>query len=139
MFFFFHFFFQFYSRWTYNTPPDSPRCLGQYNEIIQEIDIYALNSIEGELTSNRITHRNVLMSLYPVLFFLLLSFPERREIYFIAIIDVLTQYGVKKQVMPMLLEYFFVHVYLYESIIMNSGKLFHLTGGESSKDCEIWQ
>lgn len=25
-------------------------------------------------------------------------FPERREIYFIAIIDVLTQYGVKKQV-----------------------------------------
>lgn len=36
-------------RWTYNTPPDSPRCIGQYNEIIQEIDIYALHSIEGEL------------------------------------------------------------------------------------------
>lgn len=35
-------------RWTYNTPPDSPRCLGQYNEIIPEIDIYAISSIEGE-------------------------------------------------------------------------------------------
>lgn len=34
-------------RWTYNTPPDSPRCLGQYNDIVQEIDIYALHSIEG--------------------------------------------------------------------------------------------
>ncbi|XP_055308329.1 phosphatidylinositol 5-phosphate 4-kinase type-2 beta [Sitodiplosis mosellana] len=55
-------------RCAYNTPPDSPRCLGQYNDIIQDIDIYALHSIE-----------------------------ERREIYFIAIIDVLTQYGVKKQ------------------------------------------
>ncbi|XP_031630585.1 phosphatidylinositol 5-phosphate 4-kinase type-2 beta [Contarinia nasturtii] len=55
-------------RCAYNTPPDSPRCLGPYNDIIQDIDIYALHSIE-----------------------------ERREIYFIAIIDVLTQYGVKKQ------------------------------------------
>uniref|UniRef100_A0A0K8TRW2 1-phosphatidylinositol-5-phosphate 4-kinase n=1 Tax=Tabanus bromius TaxID=304241 RepID=A0A0K8TRW2_TABBR len=55
-------------RWTYNTPPDSPRCTGQYNEIIHDIDMYAIRSIE-----------------------------ERREIYFMAIIDVLTQYGVKKQ------------------------------------------
>lgn len=55
-------------RWTYNTPPDSPRCVGQFNEIIHEIDIYAIPSIE-----------------------------DKREIYFMAIIDVLTQYGVKKQ------------------------------------------
>ncbi|XP_059621514.1 phosphatidylinositol 5-phosphate 4-kinase type-2 alpha [Phlebotomus argentipes] len=57
-------------RFNYNTPPDSPRYIGQgqYNEIIPEIDIYAISSV-----------------------------PERREIYFIAIIDVLTHYGVKKQ------------------------------------------
>lgn len=54
-------------RWTYNTPPDSPRC-AQYKEVVYEVDKYAIPSIE-----------------------------ERREIYFIAIIDVLTQYGVKKQ------------------------------------------
>lgn len=35
-------------RCTYNTPPDSPRCLGQYNDIVQDIDIYALHSIEGK-------------------------------------------------------------------------------------------
>lgn len=34
-------------RCTYNTPPDSPRCMAQYNDIIQDIDIYALHSIEG--------------------------------------------------------------------------------------------
>jgi len=54
-------------RWTYNTPPDSPRG-PQYREVVYEVDIYAIPSIE-----------------------------ERREVYFIAIIDVLTQYGVKKQ------------------------------------------
>lgn len=59
------------SSWNYNTPPDSPRCYthGQYNDIIPEIDIYAIPSLE-----------------------------ENQEIYFIAIIDVLTHYGVKKQV-----------------------------------------
>ncbi|CAD7093962.1 unnamed protein product [Hermetia illucens] len=55
-------------RFTYNTPPDSPRCIGQYNEIIHDIDIYAIPSLE-----------------------------EKQEIYFMAIIDVLTLYGVKKQ------------------------------------------
>lgn len=36
-------------RWTYNTPPDSPRFVGlQYNEIIPEIDIYAIPSKEGK-------------------------------------------------------------------------------------------
>lgn len=62
-------------RWHYNTPPDSPRGIAACaagsaytNDIIHELDIYALRSIE-----------------------------ERREIYFIALIDVLTQYGVKKQ------------------------------------------
>ncbi|XP_067614221.1 phosphatidylinositol 5-phosphate 4-kinase type-2 beta isoform X4 [Eurosta solidaginis] len=54
-------------RWTYNTPPDSPQG-AQYKEIVYEVDIYAIPSTE-----------------------------DRREIYFIAIIDVLTQYGVKKQ------------------------------------------
>ncbi|KAM7341451.1 phosphatidylinositol 5-phosphate 4-kinase isoform 1-T6 [Cochliomyia hominivorax] len=54
-------------RWTYNTPPDSPRG-AQYKEVVYEVDMYAIPSIE-----------------------------EKREIYFIAIIDVLTQYGVKKQ------------------------------------------
>ncbi|KAH8320127.1 hypothetical protein KR067_012791 [Drosophila pandora] len=54
-------------RWTYNTPPDSPRG-AQYKEVVYEVDIYAIPSIE-----------------------------EKREIYFLAIIDVLTQYGVKKQ------------------------------------------
>ncbi|EDV45200.1 phosphatidylinositol 5-phosphate 4-kinase type-2 beta [Drosophila erecta] len=54
-------------RWTYNTPPDSPRG-AQYKEVVYEVDIYDIPSIE-----------------------------EKREIYFIAIIDVLTQYGVKKQ------------------------------------------
>lgn len=36
-------------RWTYNTPPDSPRCLAHCNEIIQDIDIYAVQSTEGEI------------------------------------------------------------------------------------------
>ncbi|XP_041674528.1 phosphatidylinositol 5-phosphate 4-kinase type-2 beta isoform X2 [Drosophila eugracilis] len=54
-------------RWTYNTPPDSPRG-AQYKEVVYEVDIYDIPSIE-----------------------------EKREIYFVAIIDVLTQYGVKKQ------------------------------------------
>ncbi|XP_063707045.1 phosphatidylinositol 5-phosphate 4-kinase type-2 alpha [Culicoides brevitarsis] len=56
-------------RFGYNTPPDSPRCIEQQGkDIIPDVDIYAIASIE-----------------------------ENREIYFIAIIDVLTHYGVKKQ------------------------------------------
>lgn len=35
-------------RWTYNTPPDSPRG-AQYNEVVYEVDIYAIPSIEGIL------------------------------------------------------------------------------------------
>lgn len=31
----------------YNTPPDSPRCIEQYRNIIPEIDIYAVPSLEG--------------------------------------------------------------------------------------------
>lgn len=88
-------FFHFHcTRCTYNTPPDSPRCLGPYNDIIQEIDIYALHSIEGK-------YRVTFHSAFGWLQFKkieLFVFAERREIYFIAIIDVLTQYGVKKQV-----------------------------------------
>lgn len=53
-------------RWNYKTPPDSPR-QGNYNDIIPEIDIYALGSA------------------------------DQKEIFFVAIIDVLTQYDVKKQ------------------------------------------
>lgn len=34
-------------RWTYNTPPDSPRCPGQHNDVSQELDIYALQGLEG--------------------------------------------------------------------------------------------
>lgn len=35
-------------RWTYNTPPDSPRCVANCKEIIQDIDIYAVDSTEGK-------------------------------------------------------------------------------------------
>lgn len=64
---------------TYNTPPDSPNAIAQFvreqslqyeGGIIPELDIYAIPSCETA----------------PV-----------KEIYFVAIIDVLTQYGVKKQ------------------------------------------
>ncbi|XP_008194796.1 phosphatidylinositol 5-phosphate 4-kinase type-2 alpha [Tribolium castaneum] len=63
----------------FNTPPDSPNALAQFMRehslqyeggIIPELDIYAIPSCESA----------------PV-----------KEIYFIAIIDVLTHYGVKKQ------------------------------------------
>lgn len=62
-------------RWGWNTPPDSPRGLMresslQYDGIIPEIDIYAIPSQDGA---------------------------PKKEIYFVAIIDVLTHYGVKKQ------------------------------------------
>lgn len=85
-----------HSSWNYNTPPDSPRCYthGQYNDIIPEIDIYAIPSLEGELpvhlgrglSGNNSTNRVSCVV------------AENQEIYFIAIIDVLTHYGVKKQV-----------------------------------------
>ncbi|GJQ79920.1 hypothetical protein Trydic_g18364 [Trypoxylus dichotomus] len=69
---------------TYNTPPDSPNAIAQFvreqslqyegrffaGGIIPELDIYAIPSCEAA----------------PV-----------KEIYFVAIIDVLTHYGVKKQ------------------------------------------
>ncbi|KAL1501558.1 hypothetical protein ABEB36_006859 [Hypothenemus hampei] len=63
----------------FNTPPDSPNAVSQYlreqsiqyeGGIIPELDIYAIPSCESA----------------PV-----------KEIYFVAIIDVLTHYGVKKQ------------------------------------------
>ncbi|CAB3253806.1 unnamed protein product [Arctia plantaginis] len=62
-------------RWGYNTPPDSPRGFARqsslrYEGIIPELDIYAIPSQEGT---------------------------PRKEIYFVALIDVLTHYGVKKQ------------------------------------------
>lgn len=62
-------------RWGYNTPPDSPRGFGRqsslrYEGIIPELDIYAIPSQEGA---------------------------PKKEIYFVALIDVLTHYGVKKQ------------------------------------------
>ncbi|VVC98480.1 unnamed protein product [Leptidea sinapis] len=62
-------------RWGYNTPPDSPRGFARqsslrYEGIIPELDIYAIPSQEGS---------------------------PRKEIYFVALIDVLTHYGVKKQ------------------------------------------
>ncbi|CAH0725044.1 unnamed protein product, partial [Brenthis ino] len=62
-------------RWGYNTPPDSPRGLGRqsslrYEGIIPELDIYAIPSHDGA---------------------------PKKEIYFVALIDVLTHYGVKKQ------------------------------------------
>ncbi|XP_039758464.1 phosphatidylinositol 5-phosphate 4-kinase type-2 alpha isoform X2 [Pararge aegeria] len=62
-------------RWGFNTPPDSPRGLGRqpslrYEGIIPELDIYAIPSHEGA---------------------------PKKEIYFVALIDVLTHYGVKKQ------------------------------------------
>lgn len=67
------------SRRYYNTPPDSPggRGLGRqvslrYEGIIPELDIYAIPSQEGS---------------------------PKKEIYFVALIDVLTHYGVKKQVL----------------------------------------
>ncbi|XP_060804399.1 phosphatidylinositol 5-phosphate 4-kinase type-2 alpha isoform X2 [Amyelois transitella] len=62
-------------RWGYNTPPDSPRAPARrspprYAGIVPELDIYAVPSQDGA---------------------------ARREIYFVALIDVLTHYGVKKQ------------------------------------------
>lgn len=86
----------FNSSWNYNTPPDSPRCYthGQYNDIIPEIDIYAIPSLEGEWS-----HKDSLPpsngQLTNSITFVI---TENQEIYFIAIIDVLTHYGVKKQV-----------------------------------------
>ncbi|XP_032514342.1 phosphatidylinositol 5-phosphate 4-kinase type-2 alpha isoform X7 [Danaus plexippus] len=61
------------SRWGYSTPPDSPRGAARpprYEGIVPEIDIYAIPSHDGA---------------------------PRKEIYFVALIDVLTHYGVKKQ------------------------------------------
>lgn len=80
------------SSWNYNTPPDSPRCYthGQYNDIIPEIDIYAIPSLEGE-DSLPLSNDHLINSFTSVI-------TENQEIYFIAIIDVLTHYGVKKQV-----------------------------------------
>lgn len=80
-------------RWTYNTPPDSPRG-AQYKEVVYEVDMYAIPSIEGEHRNARSTN----CYLVDKLIILHIVIAERREIYFIAIIDVLTQYGVKKQV-----------------------------------------
>ncbi|XP_068622474.1 phosphatidylinositol 5-phosphate 4-kinase type-2 alpha isoform X1 [Battus philenor] len=62
-------------RWGYNTPPDSPRGFARqsslrYEGIIPELDIYAIPSQDGA---------------------------PKKEIYFVALIDVLTHYGVKKQ------------------------------------------
>ncbi|KAI5651534.1 phosphatidylinositol-4-phosphate 5-Kinase domain-containing protein [Phthorimaea operculella] len=65
--------------WGFNTPPDSPRGVGaglaglgraHYEGIIPELDIYAIPSQENA---------------------------AKKEIYFVALIDVLTHYGVKKQ------------------------------------------
>ncbi|CAB3244086.1 unnamed protein product [Arctia plantaginis] len=66
-------------RWGYNTPPDSPRGFARqsslrYEGIIPELDIYAIPSQEGMYEGT-----------------------PRKEIYFVALIDVLTHYGVKKQ------------------------------------------
>ncbi|XP_014357428.1 phosphatidylinositol 5-phosphate 4-kinase type-2 alpha isoform X1 [Papilio machaon] len=62
------------SRWGYNTPPDSPRGFARhalrYEGIIPDLDIYAIPSQDGA---------------------------PKKEIYFVALIDVLTHYGVKKQ------------------------------------------
>ncbi|XP_063829951.1 phosphatidylinositol 5-phosphate 4-kinase type-2 alpha isoform X2 [Ostrinia nubilalis] len=63
------------NRWGYNTPPDSPRGFARqsslrYQGIIPELDIYAIPSQDGA---------------------------PKKEIYFVALIDVLTHYGVKKQ------------------------------------------
>ncbi|XP_059056130.1 phosphatidylinositol 5-phosphate 4-kinase type-2 alpha [Achroia grisella] len=62
-------------RLGYNTPPDSPRGFARqsslrYQGIIPELDIYAIPSQDGAF---------------------------KKEIYFVALIDVLTHYGVKKQ------------------------------------------
>ncbi|XP_030021244.1 phosphatidylinositol 5-phosphate 4-kinase type-2 alpha [Manduca sexta] len=62
-------------RWGYNTPPDSPRGFARqsslrYEGIIPELDIYAIPSQDAA---------------------------PKKEIYFVALIDVLTHYGVKKQ------------------------------------------
>ncbi|XP_014357432.1 phosphatidylinositol 5-phosphate 4-kinase type-2 alpha isoform X5 [Papilio machaon] len=61
-------------RWGYNTPPDSPRGFARhalrYEGIIPDLDIYAIPSQDGA---------------------------PKKEIYFVALIDVLTHYGVKKQ------------------------------------------
>lgn len=83
-------------RWNYNTPPDSPRCYthGQYNDIIPEIDIYAIPSVEGEIFYILLCTSNLMTNQISLLFII----TENQEIYFIAIIDVLTHYGVKKQV-----------------------------------------
>lgn len=66
-------------RWGYNTPPDSPRGFARqsslrYEGIIPELDIYAIPSQEGMYEG-----------------------APKKEIYFVALIDVLTHYGVKKQ------------------------------------------
>lgn len=42
-------------RFGYNTPPDSPRCIEQQGkDIIPDVDIYAIASIEGK--TNKQTH-----------------------------------------------------------------------------------
>lgn len=80
-------------RWGYNTPPDSPggRGLGRqaslrYEGIIPELDIYAIPSQEGS---------------------------PKKEIYFVALIDVLTHYGVKKQVFNDKWCFFFIEEYFF--------------------------
>lgn len=72
-------------RWE-NTPPDSPRQI-DIQAINPEADVYAISSQDGETASNPTAAVNNPFSSL-----------ENRYVYFIAIIDPLTNYGFKKQV-----------------------------------------
>lgn len=73
-------------RWS---DPDSPFTLEVRNSVIPEIDIYAIDSEESKLT-NFMTDWHFFLTVLSLL-------TDSYEIYFLAIIDVLTHYGVKKQ------------------------------------------
>lgn len=80
------------------TPPESPHAalmrdtsLQYEDAIIPELDIYAIPSKEGNIF--RINIEILKLNIW----ILFISGAPTKEIYFLAIIDVLTHYGVRKQ------------------------------------------
>jgi len=79
-------------RWGDNTPPDSPRQL-ELRTFNPEIDVYAIPSQDGESFAFY-----QVAAVFATNMNLSFAHTENHYCYFIAIIDVLTLYGVKKQV-----------------------------------------
>lgn len=105
-----------FSRYSYwgggiSTPPDSPHAAAQFMResslqydgcIIPELDIYAIPSSEGMcrlyLRNNCTLPIGTTINFWLICVFVCFILGALiKEIYFVALIDVLTHYGVKKQ------------------------------------------